>query len=251
VTGIDPCLTRKALIASTVSHAILLATLLIIGTAPIDEDTTPPTNDEQLVPAPEPVHAAIQLIDPPATTPTASNDSAWQLPDPNELPSLAANNPRPASFADTQTSSDSHGSGDDHAAAGWQAQLPSASQLAGQAAGASASTSTAQLERSERQMQEAGHVLAGWIINHYRRHWRDRYRHRVSGARLILAVTVDAQQRVLDLKLAHGSTTGVTELDSQLMLLVAERARSGQAWGLPPLPNRGRHTYHFQVVLPP
>jgi hypothetical protein len=240
-------------IASTVCHLALLAAAWLASWQPVPEQPAPPEAQRELIPAPEllprETRAAPMVLPPEAAMTKAVPAEA---PDETELPPLdaAALDFEPQAQRFSELPPAELGTGEDEEA-GQHVDLPSASTLEElRSAHRQGQDQAAAVERAERQVGEARHVFAGWLRTRWRDHWAARYDARLRNRDLRLLVTVDARHQVRSVEFLDGHGTGLPELDTLIQLHIAEQARQGNPWGLPPLPNRDEATYLFPVRLP-
>lgn len=239
-------------IVSTACHLTLaVAAWIASWELPVDQPDVPEQRAE-LVPVPERLPASQQA---PMVLPaeaTAAVERGETDDAPTELPPLDADDldfePQAQRFGTREAPAESGaGAGQDpgHAPALPAAVSPIDELRASARDGAE---QAAALERAEAQILEANHFFMGSLRRAWTERWAARFGDRIRNRQLLLLVTVDAHHRVVDLRFVRG--TGIDELDSLIQFHIEELARSGRAWGLPPMPNRETREYPFAVTLP-
>ncbi|MDA3961026.1 MAG: hypothetical protein PF961_09565 [Planctomycetota bacterium] len=237
--------------ASTACHIIVWLTLAVLsGQAMMPEAEPSPEPSAALVPVPEsqpePEPLAALVLPAEASAPELQLAADTS---PTELPPLSHDDfLNPPQLMNAEVGADS--SGGDAFANDLALELPPLPDAisALQAKHHSGADRTSELERDQRQINEAKHVFEGWLRQAYRSRWQREFGPRLRNRQLVLLVTVTGQHRVTDASFITG--TGIDELDTRMRLFLEERAHQGKSWGLPPLPNHNTASYTFTVTLP-
>lgn len=239
-------------IASTACHLALVLTAWIATWDENEPAPTTATEQTELVSVPEllPVPAAAPVILPAEAEAPEERGATDQ---PTELPPLGPDaldfEPQAQRFTDLAPEVPDLGLGeaDDH---DHEVELPAAVSPLDElrASARQGDAQAAQREREELQITEARHLFAGWLLQTWSQHWQPRFGERIRNRELVLLVSLDPAQRVLEVRIARG--TGIEELDTLIELHIREQARQGEYWTLSPMPDTGGEPFPFAVRLP-